>query len=303
MSYGQQLVNDVVGASGEEASNSSILLNHTTGEIVGKTINNSQLTLTQGFQQTAQIILLSPKVILQGAAINGANGLMRDDLRTGNYLPTTSPYNPNIKESNNIFLLPGNDAVVDWVEVKLRNSSNRVVAEKSALVQRDGDIVSADGNTSLQLTTQNNDYYIEVSHRNHLGTMTKNTVNLSSSTTPMNFTDGSIVTHGNFGQAQINASTFALWAGNANGDGLVRYLGPGNDTNRIKDSVLNHPGNITNNNYFPYTGYDNSDLNLNGIVRYLGPGNDTNVLKDVIRAHPLNTTFSNYFPIFAQIPN
>ena len=301
-SYGQQIVNDVVGSSGEQISNANIILNHTSGELVASTINNSEITLTQGFQQTSQIFYISPVVLLQGATIGTSDGLMRDDLRTGNYLPTTSPYNTNVNESNNAFAVSGDDAIVDWVTVKLRNSDNKVISEKSALLQRDGDIVSADGISPIQFTPQNKDYYVEVNHRNHLGAMTNSLINLD--TTPLlDFTDGSVLTYGNFAQAEIATSTYALWAGNANGDNRVRYLGPSNDTNRIKDSVLNHLGNFTNSNYYPYRGYDNSDLNLNGIIRYLGPGNDTNILKDVIRSHPLNITLSNYYPIFSQIPN
>lgn len=298
----QHLANDVIGVSGKEIANTSISLNNTSGELVSSTINNNQIILTQGFQQTSQIFYLSPKAMLQGALIGSNDNNMRDDLRTGNYLPTTSPYNTLITESNNAFDISGDNAVVDWVMVKLRNSNFRVISEKSALVQKDGDIVSADGVSPLQFTTQNNEYHVEINHRNHLGTMTRNEVVLNNGSNSLNFINGSLLTYGNLGQAEINSNTYALWAGNANGDDRIRYQGSSNDSNFIRDQVRFHPNNPSNSNFFVFFDYDNADINLDGKIRFQGSGNDVNFIRDIIRFHPNNPSSSNFFSILQQTP-
>jgi len=303
VSYGQQLANQVCGTSGEEVSNSEIILNHTSGEFVSSTINNSEITLTQGFQQTAQLLYISPKAMLQGALIGTTDGLMRDNLRVSNKLPYTSPYEESVAESNDAFTVVGNDAIADWAMVKIRNADHKVVGMKSALMQRDGDLVSADGVSPLQFSAYGKEYFVEINHRNHFGTMTKDPITLSGTPTELNFTLGTLPTYGNYAQAVVDGSLFALWAGDVNNNGIIRYLGPGNDTNSIKDAVLGHPTNTTNSNYFPFTGYHNADINLNGVIRYLGPSNDTNILKDIIRSHPLNSSLSNYFLFLEQLPN
>lgn len=300
--FSQQMVNDVIGTSGDEISNADLNINHTTSELITTTINNTSITLTQGFHQTSQIVYIQPKAFLQGALLSTSDGLMRDDLRIGNYIPEESPYNANVKVSNNAFATTGNDAIVDWVTVEIRNSNFRVVGLKSALVQRDGDIVSADGTSPIQFTSQNNDYYVEINHRNHLGTMTRDQVTLSNTPTPLNFTDGSLPLYGNFSQVEINPTTYALWGGNANADDRTRYQGSNNDTNFIKDQVRFHPNNPSNSNFFVYFDYSNADINMDGRVRYQGSNNDTNIIKDIVRLHPNNPALSNFFLILQQTP-
>lgn len=286
-SYGQQIVNDVVGSSGEQIANTNIILDHTSGELVSTTINNSEITLTQGFQQTSHIFYLSPVALLQGATIGASDGLMRDDLRTGNYLPTISPYNTNVKESNNAFNVSGDDAIVDWVTVKLRNSDNKVISEKSALLQRDGDIVSADGISPIQFTPQNKEYYLEVNHRNHLGTMTRNPIDLD--ITPLlDFTDGSLLTYGNNARVQLTSGEMALWTGDVDNNNEVKFSGANNDSNQIKSFILNHPGNFFNFLTYAVSGYNNEDVNLDGLSKFSGSNNDSNIIKSNILNNPGN---------------
>ncbi len=153
----------------------------------------------------------------------------------------------------------------------------------SALLQRDGDVVSLDGTSVVSIGVTPGDYYVSVRHRNHFGVLSLATVGLtSSSATIVDFTKSGFETFGTDAQTVLETGAMALCPGNVNGDSIVRYLGPNNDTNTIKDAVLGRPGNSGSSNFCPYTGYDNSDINMNGIIRYLGPGNDTNVLKDII---------------------
>ena len=144
---------------------------------------------------------ISPKVMLAGP-YNAALGLMSDSLRTNNLLPTTEPYStaplnfPQISYpggetvSQSILSINGNDAIVDWIFLELRSAINPtiIVATKRALLQRDGDIVSAtDGTSPILFPNQvNGNYYLSVKHRNHLGVMTASPLTLSSTTTSIN---------------------------------------------------------------------------------------------------------------------
>ncbi len=303
LSYGQFLVNDVVGQSGEEISNSDITISHTSGELVSSTINNTQITLTQGFQQTAHLWYISPKAILQGASIGSASGSMRDDLRIGNYLPNISPDNINIKPASGTFSVANNNSIVDWVMVKLRNSNHEVISEKSALIQKDGDIVSADGVSPLQFTAQNNAYHVEINHRNHLGTMTKNTLALGNSTTLVDFTDISLLTYGNFARVNLGNGMMALWAGDVNKDQSVKYAGSAPDPASILAYVLNSPQNFLNLPSFPISGYSNLDVDMNGFSQYTGSTPDTPIILQNILSYPGNFLGLSTWPIQEQLPS
>ena len=130
---------------------------------------------------TPDAMRLQAKVFLQGPYDN-ATGLMDDDLRSTS-LPITEPYEAlgyalvnsgSESVDNNLFTLTGNNAIVDWVFVELRDNtdSTLVVATRSALLQRDGDLVDTDGISPLSFSNvAEEDYYIFIKHRNHLSVM------------------------------------------------------------------------------------------------------------------------------------
>ena len=83
-----------------------------------------------------------------------------------------------------ILAVTGNDAIVDWVFIELRDktAAGTVVATRAALLQRDGDIVSPSDGISPIAFSNNipGNYFISIRHRNHLGVMSKNKIFLSS---------------------------------------------------------------------------------------------------------------------------
>lgn len=256
-------------------------------------------------------IYLSAKVYLQGAALNpyvGEENLMRDDLRAQGMLPNITPYADGKTCNSNIFNTTGSDAIVDWIWVELRdkNDNSSVIHNSSALLQRDGDIVNTDGMSAVSFNTTSDDYYIVIKHRNHLGIISNNTIFLSENNTNIDFTDANNqITNGIDAQSNYGMPNgiVAMWAGNANNDASVRYLGSGNDTNAIKDQVLAEIGNSTNSNLYSYSGYASGDINLDGVTKYLGSANDTNILKDIVLAHLNNQTSpSNLYLIQEQLP-
>ena len=125
----------------------------------------------------------------------------------------------------------GNE-VVDWVLVEVRDiaDSTTVIASKSALIQKDGDIVDVDGQSTLFIPgVAAGDYIVSVNHRNHLGVRTPVSLSLDNVTpaaydfttaADQAYTDGSIE---NAAQRDMGDGNFALWDGDANQDDLVSY--------------------------------------------------------------------------------
>jgi len=129
-------------------------------------------------------IQLSAKIYLQGAILNPNTGeelLMRDDLRLANLIPTTSPYADGLTCDASVFSVANFNAIVDWVWVELRDKTDNtvIVYSQSALLQRDGDLVDIDGISILNLSLNNDDYYVTIHHRNHFGIMTASPISLS----------------------------------------------------------------------------------------------------------------------------
>lgn len=276
---------------------------------------------------------LSVKVLLQGALFNSPTpGMMRDNLRAGNYIPLNDPYtgsgNPRFAHagaggaaSTTSGVLSANagtnDAIVDWVFVELRSAldSTVVVETRAALLQRDGDVVSpADGTSPLVIPgTAGNSYFVAVKHRNHLGIMTAVEQTITLVGTTVDFITMSDADVYNFvspfsydGAERVTINGFkALWAGNANADKKVKYQGPTNDNAAVLSQVLTFPGNTLGVfNYDLALGYFFGDLNMDGKVKYQGTTNDPGFMfLNLITNFVLNSLdLYNYDLFTEQIP-
>lgn len=239
--------------------------------------------------------LLKAKAFLQGA-YNPEIGLMADNLRTPvNLIPLSDPYryapydidfthlNNPITEtaSPSVFNdqpFPTDD-IVDWVFLELRNNGtpgNTVLQSRSALLQRDGDIVDVDG---VSPVTFNNvvsgDYTVAVRHRNHLGlstdpdTFTPVLDEKQSTTVLVDFSTSSNIFGPSTAYYVATDGKHTLWAGNTNMDGFVKFSGLQNDKDFLLLNTLGgNPLGILTNVYSP------ADANLNGTIKYNGLGND-----------------------------
>ena len=253
--------------------------------------------------EVVPFVLISPKAKLQGS-YSSATGLMGDKLRTLNLIPAAQPY--TLTQVNNagtetvapaVLAVSGNDAIVDWVFLQLRSAADPsvVVSTRSALIQRDGDIVDVDGVSPVKMVVPIGtlDFYITVKHRNHLGVMTAATVTTNSATTTfVDFTSPATATYTNGSNtAQLGSTTKLMRAGNANGNNNIKAQGTTNDVTAVLVKVgATTPTNIV-------SGYFREDVNMDGLVKYEGTSNDQTVINVAVGS----TTLTNI--IIEQTPN
>lgn len=288
---------------------------------------------------------LKLKVLLQGALLDlnspssfMSDGLMRDDLRSRGFIPTSEPYsalsgsrythyNGGGGETMpaSVSAITGPNAVVDWVFVELRDPSNNtlVVATKSALVQRDGDVVSStDGSSPLTFTTlTGNSYYVSIKHRNHLGVMTASAIPMSGTGTVVDFTTmtnsnlwNSSSEYDGYEMVDVGGGKKALWTGNARNDerenippskDRVKYQGANNDLMKVFGEVMNvnlNAGQLYN--FDLGFGYSLGDMNMDGKVKYQGKFSDSQIIFiNVVDKYPLNQgKIYNYDLFLEQLP-
>ena len=312
LGFGQSIERQVIGSAGETLTNGSVQLDFTVGELVVSTITDGTTTLTQGFHQgeIQLLINLSAVAYLQGAALNpnsGEDTLMRDDLRVANYIPTTSPYTDNLVCNSSVFTVTGVNAIVDWIWIELRDATTNttILYSKSALLQRDGDVVAIDGVSPLSFTAASDNYYIAIKHRNHLGIMSASTIALSETTTVVNFSDSaSQITYGTEAQTTLGMTdgVVAMWSGDVNGDSVLQYTGATPDTPSILSNALNDSGNFLNLPTYVVVGYNVNDVDMNGGAQYTGATPDAPYILQNTLSHSGNFLNLSTYSIIEQIP-
>lgn len=231
------------------------------------------------------------------AALGGAlpsGTLMNDGLRAASLVPLTEPYStlgyqftgsptdPAIPPS--ALAVTGNNAIVDWVVVELRapNDPSVVVFSKAALIQRDGDLVEANGTSIwLHAPVAAGTYHISIRHRNHLGIMTAEPYFVHSDPSfidrPLfNFRSSALPVHGVQARGAIGSVRY-LWPGDADFNGQVKYTGVDNDRDRVLISV----GGTTPTNTITAT-YQGTDVNMDGQVKYTGEDNDRDIILQTV---------------------
>ena len=234
----------------------------------------------------------SVRCILEGPYV-AAEGMMRDDLRTHGLIPVQEPYsalglppdNAGAHMVVNTLNTVGANAIVDWVLVELRDAivPSVVHARRCALLQRDGDVVGMDGISRLSFSSSPNNYFIAIRHRNHFGAMTASAMNPGSAPLNIDFTSPGTPAYGVGARKNISGVS-TLWAGNALLDGVLRYVGAGNDRDPILSAIGGSIPTAT------LVGYRAEDINMDGSVKYVGSGNDRDtILLNVGGSTPTNT--------------
>jgi VCBS repeat-containing protein len=287
-------------------------------------------TATVNITVNAVALRLNVRVFIQGALLQDTSSLlMFDNLRQLGRIPLTEPYSAlsafthigggggeTIADSSAVLADLGGNSIVDWVFVELRSAldSADVVATRSALLQRDGDVVDVDGSSPLAfMGSSPASYFVSVRHRNHLGVMTEQSIALSGSPVLVDFTSFSTAVYNrpftsmlnNFNgleQARINGR-YALWAGNARRDGGLIFAGQDNDVNDVFNEVITAPGNVFGAQAFIRPGYLSGDINLVGSTIYAGQNKDVDFIFNNVDSFVKNTFRSQVYIIREQLPN
>jgi len=203
-------------------------------------------------------IELALKTFLEGPYVE-ANGDMNDLLRSGSHLPLDEPYTslgydvPAVSTTAGVLAVTGNDAIVDWIVVELRDAADptAVLGAQAALLQRDGDIVGADGGNLEFAGLSGSSFYVALKHRNHLGTRTDTDYPISGGIN-VDFTDPTITLFGSEPMKIVGAAR-VMFSGDANGDGNI---------NSVDKNVQWQP---QNGNVYFYLDSD-ADFNMDGEV-------------------------------------
>ena len=253
-------------------------------------------------------VALKVKAFLQGAAIAGNTagveaGLMRDDLRKKGLIPHTEPYTALERYSHfgtggletldpALLSITGNDAIVDWVMVELRdaNDPSIVLNTQAALIQRDGDVMNVNGNEVLIFENMAaGDYYVSIRHRNHLGMYTLYPNNFGPAIIPeIDFTNPYTPIMGDIPGIDCGGKR-AMWSGDLNADAKIIFQGPKNDIFYMLLHILEEEENNDLLLNYIVKGYTQKDFNLDGDIIYQGPNNDRSpLLYNTVLEHPDN---------------
>ncbi len=254
-----------------------------TGTGITSDMAIDDIQLTGVAQPTA--IQLALGAFLDGPYV-ALDGLMTDSLRHKNMIPLNEPYaglgfliagGGGESTTAPVLAATGSNAVVDWVLVELRSivDPTQIIATRSGLIQRDGDVVDTDGISPLSFNIAAGTYHIALRHRNHLGVMTASGVALSSTPTTVNLRNGSTATYGTEAQ-KSTSGVYKLWPGNVIADDQVLYTNESND----RDPILNLIGGVVPTAVV--SGYHQEDLNLDGNVKYTNEFNDRDLVLQTI---------------------
>ena len=222
-----------------------------------------------------------------GGPFNAITGQMKDELRSSDLIPLQDPYTTSgalsVLSTYTHFIDPavlettGDSAVIDWIwlEALSLSDTSEIVAARAALLLSNGAVTALDGRSPVDMNCGAGQYHIRVRHRNHLSVTTADPIALGVEPIEVDLTSPGTPTFGTDAQMMID-SVMVMWPGNANGDGMVKYVGADNDRDPVLVAVGGtEPTAIAN-------GYFNADINMDGTVKYVGQGNDRDIILQTI---------------------
>jgi len=238
-----------------------------TNQVIASTTNTDVKLSGQNFFGKVNL-----KAFLQGPYSSGA---MTTTLNINNLIPLTSPY-----ADATASVLPGffgsNPTIVDWVKLELRDPSapsTSTTNKASAFIKSDGTIVGIDGTSLPRIKNGFPTSVVVVSHRNHLPIRTPNSGIDVTNPTLHNFSASMSNAYDDISDptppmANING-VFALFGGDVNGDGYVRYTDEFIPPATFIDSdALAVYSAVGYNSQGQLNTYNNADVNFDGFTRY-----------------------------------
>ena len=215
------------------------------------------------------------KVLLQGPA---TGSIMTNALATANLIPLVEPYEGlgylrvgNSGETVAALSVFTANSITDWVLVELRDKTNPEIIRynRAGLLKNNGEIYDIDGVTKLTFENiRDEEYYIAIKHRNHIGLMTKTAVDITST---IDFTTASTLVYG-IDNRKDNSGLLRLRAGKTSSAGYGLYLTKDGWVQKALKELSYVTGAIQTNVYSVF------DVNLNTNFRYSGLSNDAGVV-------------------------
>lgn len=240
--------------------------------------------------------ILNLKVYLEGA-YNEDTSLMNTTLRAQDYIPIFNPYNGDADLPSNFFDGTNHSNVVDWIAIEIRQADSPTLANDASIIERhygflleDGTVIDRDGNPFIYLNNISGSIYVVVKHRNHLAIMSSEALTAIDNIYTIDFSLSTDVAWQN-GQKAIGGIA-AMYAGDANNDGVIKYVGSSNDPTSIYNLIN---GNANLNSFFQ--GYSVRDINLDGTVKIIGVDNDDQLIFNQVSGNEnLNNTILEQLP-------
>lgn len=180
--------------------------------------------------------------------------VMNNILFKKHLLPQTQPYGIQPwNYSSNSKLSLFKDNYTDWILVELRSDINSKLYAKEAILDRDGNVLNINGNHFTFENINNGEYYIAIRHRNHISVISSSKIQIRNNEPILyNFTDSQSKAYGKNPMVEIGNNIFALYAGDADGNGIINNL----DFGIVANNILK-------------TGYNSGDIDMNGIINIL----------------------------------
>lgn len=199
-------------------------------------------------------VAVNVKVFLQGC-YDETMGEMKTPLNTNAHLPlhqsyTEAPYFYEGIES--VAAIPTPD-IVDWVLIEVReNLTGPIVEQQAAFIHKNGQIVDLTGLQVpiFQRLNPKLTYWIVIRHRNHLDVVSSEALSMTNNELTYDFTTQQSL--GVAQMAEVVPNTYALYAGDMTGEGIISV----SDFNLFMDEIKQTP--------IPH--YWWSDVNLDGVV-------------------------------------
>ncbi|HMS68311.1 MAG TPA: hypothetical protein PKD18_09235 [Saprospiraceae bacterium] len=205
-------------------------------------------------------------------AFNTGTGTMTSTLRSAVLIPPTSPYGDGATVGAMNSNVPA--GVTDWVLLELTDPSNGAnpVIQKAAFIKPDGFIVDLDGVSDPQILGAYNPALVRVRHRNHLSVRTLNGIDTQVPTIQDFTTNMNVYVNGaGTPMRQVVTGTWALYAGNGNGNDRINYGNINSDRTFLLGVLGNQNTTLSNQ-------YHMADYNLSGTINYGNINSDRTTL-------------------------
>ncbi len=198
------------------------------------------------------------RAFLQGP-YNAAGDSMKTSLAA--YVPVKNPYSGspwNYTGGDSVASVPA--GVVDWVLVTLRSGTAAAtgVDTVAAFLKKDGSVVALDGTSVVTFPgVKYGNYYVVLTHRNHLRIMTANALVLNGGSSQYDFSTALTKAYSAGADGmKLVGSRYTLFAGDGNGNGVI---------NAVDRNSIWRVQNGSTAGY--YSGDFNLDSNVNAVDR------------------------------------